>query len=50
MLATIIPYCKLTFFEAALQSFANQSRQQLEMYIGDDYLSAITILKIQLVV
>lgn len=45
MLTIIIPYFKRTFFEATLESFANQTRQQLKMYIGDDYLSVLTILK-----
>lgn len=36
MLAIIIPYYKLTFFEATLQSLANQSDKRFKMYIGDD--------------
>ncbi len=36
MLAIIIPYYKITFFEATLQSLANQTNQQFKVYIGDD--------------
>ncbi|MDR6846419.1 glycosyltransferase family 2 protein [Flavobacterium granuli] len=36
MLAIIIPYYKLTFFEAALQSLANQTDKRFKVYIGDD--------------
>lgn len=36
MLAIIIPYYKLTFFEATLQSLANQTNQRFKVYIGDD--------------
>ncbi len=36
MLAIIIPYYKLTFFEATLQSLANQSDKRFKVYIGDD--------------
>jgi hypothetical protein len=36
MLAIIIPYFKLTFFEAALQSLASQTNKQFKVYIGDD--------------
>lgn len=36
MLAIIIPYFKLTFFEATLQSLANQTDQRFTVYIGDD--------------
>ncbi|ALJ04593.1 hypothetical protein APS56_05320 [Pseudalgibacter alginicilyticus] len=36
MLAIIIPYYKLTFFEATLQSLANQTNKQFTVYIGDD--------------
>lgn len=36
MLAIIIPYYKLTFFEATLQSLAAQTCQDLKVYIGDD--------------
>ncbi len=36
MLAIIIPYYKLTFFEETLQSLANQTDQRFNVYIGDD--------------
>lgn len=36
MLAIIIPYYKLAFFEATLQSLANQTNKQFKVYIGDD--------------
>lgn len=36
MLAIIIPYYKLTFFEATLQSLAAQTCQDFKVYIGDD--------------
>ncbi|PWA09937.1 glycosyltransferase [Flavobacterium laiguense] len=36
MLAIIIPYYKLTFFDATLQSLANQTNQKFKVYIGDD--------------
>ncbi|WP_300979015.1 glycosyltransferase family A protein [Flavobacterium sp.] len=36
MLAIIIPYYKLTFFEATLQSLAEQTCQDFKVYIGDD--------------
>ena len=36
MLAIIIPYYKLTFFEATLQSLANQTNKRFKVYIGDD--------------
>ena len=36
MLAIIIPYYKLTFFEATLQSLANQADKRFKVYIGDD--------------
>lgn len=36
MLAIIIPYYKITFFEAALQSLANQTDKRFKVYIGDD--------------
>ncbi|PKP29366.1 MAG: glycosyltransferase family 2 protein [Bacteroidetes bacterium HGW-Bacteroidetes-18] len=36
MLAIVIPYYKLTFFEATLQSLANQTDQRFKVYIGDD--------------
>ena len=36
MLAIIIPYYKLTFFKATLQSLANQSDKRFKVYIGND--------------
>lgn len=36
MLAIIIPYYKLTFFEATLKSLANQTNKNFKVYIGDD--------------
>ena len=36
MLAIIIPYYKHTFFEAVLESIANQSDRRFKVYIGDD--------------
>jgi glycosyltransferase involved in cell wall biosynthesis len=36
MLAIIIPYFKITFFEATLQSLANQTDKRFKVYIGDD--------------
>ncbi len=36
MLAIIIPYYKLTFFEDTLESLANQTNQDFKVYIGDD--------------
>lgn len=36
MLAIVIPYFKLTFFEETLQSLANQTDQRFKVYIGDD--------------
>ncbi|MDI5887394.1 glycosyltransferase family A protein [Flavobacterium yafengii] len=36
MLAIVIPYYKLTFFEATLQSLANQTDKRFKVYIGDD--------------
>jgi glycosyltransferase involved in cell wall biosynthesis len=36
MLAIIIPYYKLTFFEATLQSLANQTDKRFKVYIGND--------------
>lgn len=36
MLAIIIPYYKLTFFEATLASLASQTDQRFKVYIGDD--------------
>lgn len=36
MLAIVIPYYKLTFFEATLQSLADQTEKRFKVYIGDD--------------
>lgn len=36
MLAIVIPYFKLTFFEATLESLANQTDKRFKVYIGDD--------------
>lgn len=36
MLAIIIPYYKYAFFEATLQSLADQTNKQFKVYIGDD--------------
>lgn len=36
MLAIVIPYYKLTFFEATLQSLDIQTDQRFKVYIGDD--------------
>ncbi len=36
MIAIVIPYYKLAFFEEALKSLANQSNKQFKVYIGDD--------------
>lgn len=36
MIAIIIPYYKLTFFEATLQSLANQTDKRFKVYIGND--------------
>ncbi|MDQ6472083.1 glycosyltransferase family A protein [Flavobacterium sp. LHD-80] len=36
MLAIVIPYYKINFFEATLQSLANQTSKQFKVYIGDD--------------
>jgi glycosyltransferase involved in cell wall biosynthesis len=36
MIAIIIPFYKLTFFEATLTSLANQSDKHFKVYIGDD--------------
>lgn len=36
MLAIIIPYYKNTFFEATLQSLADQTDKRFNVYIGDD--------------
>lgn len=36
MLAIVIPYYKINFFEATLQSLAGQTNKQFKVYIGDD--------------
>ena len=36
MLAIIIPYFKISFFEATLQSLADQTDKRFKVYIGDD--------------
>jgi glycosyltransferase involved in cell wall biosynthesis len=36
MLAIVIPYFKINFFEATLQSLSNQSDKRFKVYIGDD--------------
>lgn len=36
MLAIVIPYFKLRFFEETLQSLANQTDKRFRVYIGDD--------------
>jgi hypothetical protein len=36
MLAIIIPYYKLCFFEENLQSLAAQTDKRFKVYIGDD--------------
>lgn len=36
MLAIVIPYYKITFFEETLISLANQTDQRFKVYIGDD--------------
>jgi glycosyltransferase involved in cell wall biosynthesis len=36
-LAIIIPFYKLTFFEATLKSLANQTNKQFNVYIGNDF-------------
>jgi glycosyltransferase involved in cell wall biosynthesis len=36
MLAIVIPYYKLFFFEETLQSLANQTDKRFKVYIGDD--------------
>jgi len=35
-LAIVIPYYRLTFFEATLESLANQTSKAFKVYIGDD--------------
>ena len=36
LLAIIIPYYKIAFFEATLQSLENQTNKRFKVYIGDD--------------
>lgn len=36
MLAIVIPFFKITFFEDTLQSLSNQTNKQFTVYIGDD--------------
>ena len=36
MLAIVIPYYKIAFFEETLKSLANQTNKQFIVYIGDD--------------
>lgn len=36
MLAIVIPYYKIPFFDATLQSLANQTDKRFHVYIGDD--------------
>ena len=36
MLAIVIPYFKLTFFEETLLSLANQTNKRFKVYIGND--------------
>lgn len=36
MLAIVIPYYKINFFEATLQSLASQTNKEFHVYIGDD--------------
>lgn len=36
MLAIVIPYYKINFFEATLDSLANQTNKNFKVYIGDD--------------
>ncbi|MBD0726560.1 glycosyl transferase [Flavobacterium sp. L1I52] len=36
MLAIILPYYKISFFEETLQSLANQTDKRFKVYIGDD--------------
>lgn len=36
MLAIVIPYYKLSFFEATLESLASQTDKRFKVYIGDD--------------
>lgn len=36
MIAIVIPYYKLSFFEKTMQSLANQTNKNFKVYIGDD--------------
>lgn len=36
MLAIVIPYYKITFFEETLESLSNQTNKDFKVYIGDD--------------
>ena len=36
MLAIVIPFFKLTFFEETLQSLSTQTDKRFKVYIGDD--------------
>ena len=36
MLAIVIPYYKINFFEATLESLANQTNRRFKVFIGDD--------------
>ncbi|RTY84397.1 glycosyltransferase family 2 protein [Flavobacterium sp. GSP27] len=36
MLAIVIPYYKITFFEATIESLADQTDKRFKVYIGDD--------------
>lgn len=36
MLAIVIPYYKITFFEDTLESLAHQTDKRFKVYIGDD--------------
>ena len=36
MLAIVIPYYKITFFEATLASLANQTDKRFKVYVGND--------------
>lgn len=36
MLAVVIPFYKINFFEATLDSLANQTNKEFKVYIGDD--------------
>ena len=36
MLAIVIPYYKLTFFEETLKSISNQTNNKFKVYLGND--------------